>query len=62
MPDFTSLRERYPRFIYDSYQTIIRDDCIEAEFLFQTEGLSRFEVHWTFPVRQRAVELKQRHL
>ena len=58
MPDFTSLRERYPRFIYDSYQTIIRDDCIEAEFLFQTEGLSRFEVHWTFPVRQRAVELK----
>lgn len=58
MPDFTSLRERYPRFIYDSYKTKISDECIEAEFFFQIEGLSAFEVHWTFPVHERAADLK----
>lgn len=58
MSDFTSLRERYPRFIYDRYKIKISSDCAEAKFFFQIEGLSEFEVRWTFPILGSAAGLK----
>lgn len=59
MHDFISLRKKYPLFIYEGYNSAVRDGSLSVDYRFRIDGLSEFEVHWTFPCHgSRAKELK----
>ena len=43
---FNELREKYPNFIYDSYQLIEEENNIKIVFNFEIEGLTKFNPYY----------------
>ena len=49
---FTSLREKYPRIVYKSYQIIDEDDCIKIKYQYEIPGLIVFNPYISIPKKQ----------
>ena len=45
---YLELREKYPRFCFDSYEYTINGDTVSAKYNFSIDGLARFSPQWTF--------------
>ncbi len=59
MDKFTSLREKYPIFEYNSYHILVKEDKIEVEYNFNIPGLTEFTPKWEFPINNITMDEKK---
>ena len=55
MDKFNELREKYPIFIYNSYEINETGDSFEITYKFETPGLSKFNPTWSFPKAEKVM-------